>query len=113
MQARRVLPLLAAVLMVFAAGCASHKSSRTKQRFRDVPGSFGDTTARSDFISAQKRELMKKGLSEEAATARAERAWFARAPVAAQEPTPYEYERRKAQADLDAYLSEYRGAAKR
>ncbi len=113
MQARRVLPLLAAVLMVFAAGCASHKSSRAKQRFRDVPGSFGDWDARSAYVGARTKELTRKGLNEDAAAARAQREWFARAPVAAEEPTAYEYERRKAQADLDAYLTEYRGATKR
>lgn len=113
MQARRVLPLLAAVLMVFAAGCASQKSSRAKQRFRDVPGSFGDTTARATYVNERIEELTATGMSREAATTRASREWFARAPVAAQEPTAYEYERRKAQADLDNYLSEYRGAAKR
>lgn len=113
MQARRVLLLLAAAVMVLAAGCASQQSARAKPRFHDVPGSFGDWDARSAFVSAQTRELMKKGLSEETAAARAERAWFARAPVASQEPTAYEYERRQAQADLDAYLADYRTAAKR
>ncbi|MBI2513376.1 MAG: hypothetical protein HYV96_15465 [Opitutae bacterium] len=113
MQARRVLLLLAAALMVFAAGCASPKSSRAKQRFRDAPGSFGDTTARTTYVDGRVDELTAAGMSRETATARASREWFARAPVAAQEPTAYEYERRKAQADLDAYLAEYRSTAKR
>ena len=113
MQARRVFPLLAAALMVFAAGCATSKSSQAKARFRETPGSFSDTVARATYVDERINELTATGMSREAATARASREWFARAPVAAQEPTAYEIERRKAQADLDDYLTEYRAAAKR
>jgi hypothetical protein len=113
MQARRVFALLAAALMVFAAGCASSRSNQAKARFRETPGSFSDTTARTTYVNERVDELTATGMSREAATARASREWFARAPVASQEPTAYEIERRKAQADLNDYLSDYRASAKR
>ena len=113
MQARRVLLLLAAAVMVLAAGCASQQSARAKPRFRDVPGSFSDQNARATYIDQRVNELTATGMSREAAAGRASREWFARAPVASQEPTACEYERRQAQADLDAYLADYRTAAKR
>lgn len=113
MQARRVFPLLAAALMVLAAGCATSKSNQAKARFRETPGSFSDSVARSTYVNERINELTATGMSREAAVARASREWFARAPVASRQPTAYELERRKAQADLDSYLAEYRPAAKR
>jgi len=113
MQARRVFPLLAATLMIFAAGCASRQTARSHPRFRDVPGSFSDLTARSAYVDERVKDLTATGMSRDAATARASREWFARAPTATQEPTAYELERRKAQADLDNYLTDYRAASKR
>lgn len=113
MPACRVYALLTVALLIFAAGCASPQSARSKPRFRDVPGSFGDLAARDNYIAARVRQLTKRGLSEDAARGRASREWFASAPVASQEPTAYERERRQAQADLDSYLADYRAGARR
>lgn len=113
MQARRVFALLAAALMIVAVGCASRQTARSKARFREVPGSFGDLTARDSYVNSRVKQLTEKGFSHDAATERASREWFEQAPVARQEPTAYELERRKAQADLDNYLADYRAAPKR
>lgn len=113
MPARRMLLLLTAALMVFAAGCASSKSNRAKARFYETPGSFTDAAARAAYVGERVNELTATGMSRQAAEARASREWFARAPVASRQPTAYELERRKAQADLDSYLAEYHPAAKR
>lgn len=113
MQARRVFALLAVALMIVAAGCASPKTSRARARFHDAPGSFGDLTARRAYVDERIKDLTATGLSREAAEARASREWFTRAPVATQVPTAYELERRKAQADLDGFLADYRAASRR
>lgn len=113
MQARRVFALLAAALMIVAAGCASQKSSQAKPRFHDAPGSFTDLTARSAYVDERVKDLTATGMSREAAVARASREWFARAPAVTQQPTAYELERRKAQADLDNYLADYRSSSRR
>lgn len=108
MQPLRLPPLLVvAALLALASGCQSRSSAkRPPARYQDIPGSFTDLTARNAYLDERIKELTATGMSQQAAAIRASREWFARAPAAGVMPTPYELQRREAQADLTAYLTD-------
>lgn len=103
---RCALPL---VLLASAGGCQWGPS---KERYHTVGGHYTDSAARSAFVDQRVEELTAKGLSREAAAARASREWFASAPVATEMPTPYELKRREVQSEFEEALLEQRAAKK-
>ena len=103
---RCALPL---ALLTAVSGC---QWGNSKERYHTVGGHYTDTAARSAFVDQRVEELTAKGLSREAAAARASREWFASAPVATEMPTPYELKRREAQSEFEEALLEQRAAKK-
>ncbi|HWA26438.1 MAG TPA: hypothetical protein VG734_12330 [Lacunisphaera sp.] len=104
-----LLTLLAVAVLTLAAGCASSRTARTKQRYYTPAGSFSDTSERSTFVDRRTAELVKQGMKPEDAAGRASREWFSHAGVATEQPTKAELKRRAAEADLVNFLEKEKG----
>jgi hypothetical protein len=104
MRKPHYLCLFLCFVIALIVGCQSTNTARKQPRFQENAGGFADTTARNTYINQRVDELAGKGMTREAAAARASREWFAQAPVASESPTRDELKRREAQADLITYL---------